>query len=62
MLSTLFGVVAVLGGLWGMHLWFGDMVHFFKGMLPMSLFFAGIIAIIAGISSSSKPPSGPKKA
>ena len=30
-----------------MRTWFGDLVHFLKGMVPVSLFFAGIIAIIA---------------
>ncbi len=61
MLSSLFGVLAILGGLWGMKTWFGDLVHFLKGSVPLSLLFAGIIAVIAGLSSH-KPPPGSKKA
>jgi hypothetical protein len=62
MLSILFGLIAVLAGLYGMRIWFPDLIHFFKGLLPVSLFFAGIVAIIAGMSGSAKPPTGSKKA
>jgi hypothetical protein len=62
MLSAIFGLGAVALGLWGMWLWSVDLIHFLKGVLPISLFFAGIIAIIAGLSNlSSKTPPGSKK-
>ena len=63
MLSAIFGLGAVVLGLWGMWTWGTDLVHFIKGMLPISLCFAGIIAIIAGLSNLSpkNPPPGPKK-
>ena len=62
MLSLFFGLLAILAGLWGMWNWSGDLIHFLKGMVPISLFFAGLIAIIAGMSSlSSKPPPPSKK-
>ena len=60
MLSAFFGVLAVLAGLWGIQTWFGDLVHFLKGIIPISLFFSGLIAIIAGLAPKA-PPSGPKK-
>jgi len=64
MLSLLFGLLAVAGGLWGMRHWFREMIYFLKGMVPISLFFAGFIAIIAGLSrsNSKQPPAGSKKA
>jgi hypothetical protein len=63
MLSAIFGLGAVVLGLWGMYTWGLDLIHFLKGMIPISMFFAGIIAIIAGFSSlsSKRPPSGSKK-
>ena len=63
MLSAIFGLGAVFLGLWGMHIWGVDVINFLKGMIPISLFFAGIIAIIAGFSnlSTKRPPSGSKK-
>jgi len=62
MLSFLFGLIAVLLGALGMRMWNAEWVSFLKGMIPMSLFFAGLIAIIAGFASlTSKPPHGPKK-
>jgi hypothetical protein len=62
MLSAIFGLGAVALGLWGMWTWSVDLIHFLKGLLPISLFFAGIIAIIAGLSSlSPKTPPDSKK-
>jgi len=62
MLSLFFGLVAVVLGLWGSCLWTADLLHFLKGMFPISLFFAGIIAIIFGLArSSSRTPPGSKK-
>ena len=63
MLSALFGLAAILLGLWGMWIWGIDLIHFLKGMIPISLFFAGLIAVIAGLSNLSpkNPPPGSKK-
>ena len=60
MLSILFGCVAILLGAWGMWWWRADLAAFFRGWVPISLFFAGIIAIIAGTAPKA-PPSIPKK-
>jgi hypothetical protein len=60
MVSILFGILAVLGGLWGICNWSGDLIHFLKGLVPISLFFAGIIAIITGMSGPSKPSTSKK--
>ncbi len=62
MLSFLFGLVAVLCGIWGMRVWNVELISFLRGMLPVSLFFVGILAIIIGFASfSTKPPSSHKK-
>ena len=60
MLSAVFGLLAVLLGLWGMFTWGSDLIHFLKGIIPISLFFSGLIAIVAGLAPKA-PPSGPKK-
>jgi hypothetical protein len=51
MLSTLFGIVSMTAGLWGMWIWRHEFVFFLKGFLPVSFVFAGLVAIIVGISS-----------
>ena len=49
-------------GLWGMWTWNVAFLHFLKGMLPVSLFFAGIITIIFSFArSSARTPPGSKK-
>lgn len=58
MVSIAFGVLAVLAGLYGMKIWSSETLHFLKGLLPISLFFAGLIAIIAGASRSSTRRAG----
>ena len=60
MVSVLFGLFAIGLGLIGMFSWPGDLVHFMKGMIPISLFLAGVIAVIAGLSSQGKRSSREK--
>ena len=62
MLSVFFGIAAASLGLWGAWTWNVDLLHFLRGMLPVSLFFSGIIAVIFGLARSSrKTPPGSKK-
>jgi hypothetical protein len=62
MVSAVFGVILSALGLWGVFRWSAELVQFLKGMFPISLVFAGVIAIVAGISSfSTKTPPGAKK-
>jgi len=62
MLSTFFGIAAIVLGLWGVSAWTTELLSFLKGMIPISLVFAGIIALIAGLSRLNTPhPAGAKK-
>jgi hypothetical protein len=61
MVSLVFGIFAVVLGIWGMWVWRVDLIYFVKGMGPLSLFLAGVIAIIAGISSRVAKPSSRDK-
>jgi hypothetical protein len=54
-LSAVFGFIAILLGLWGVQSWSGDLWHFLKGIVPVSLVFAGLIAIIAGLAPKAPP-------
>jgi hypothetical protein len=49
--SIIFGLGAMLLGIWGLMRWQTDFLRIVRGFLPISLVFAGIIAIWAGISS-----------
>lgn len=50
MMAVIVGLVFFVGGLWGMLHWFPAFLVFLKGMIPVSLFIGGIVAIIAGFS------------
>lgn len=61
MISFLFGMVSIALGVWGVLVWHGEFITVLKGLLPVSLFFAGIVAVISGLAGSSgKPPVHPK--
>lgn len=60
MVSVVFGILAVILGVVGIHRWTGDLIHFLKGMLPVALMISGFIAIVAG-GSSRKRKSSPKE-
>ncbi len=51
------GLIAVLLGLWGMFHWAGEFLIIIKGLIPVSLVFAGIVALIVGLSAKSSSPS-----
>jgi hypothetical protein len=64
MLSALFGLITILLGLYGMWRWHAELLAFLKGIGPMSLVFAGIVALVAGLSRISPvkaPPSSKKE-
>ncbi len=50
MASVAAGLLAMILGLVGLWVWRWDFARFLKGMIPLSLFLAGLIAIIAGLS------------
>ena len=50
MTAVLVGLVFFVFGLWGMIHWFSEFMLFMKGMIPISLFVGGVVAIIAGFS------------
>ena len=56
MLSAFFGVVAAALGFWGVWIWRHEFVQFLKGMVPISLFMAGILALIIGLASVLTKP------
>ena len=51
MLSVFFGLIALILGLWGLKTWPGLFVDSMKGILPVSLAFVGLVAVIAGFST-----------
>ncbi len=48
------GLLATLFGLYGIFIWNKEFCFILKGLLPLSLLCAGIIAILAGIHSFKK--------
>ena len=56
MISMLFGIVAAACGLWGIFTWWNELLLLLKGLLPISLFFSGIVALIVGVSRLNAPP------
>jgi hypothetical protein len=55
MLSIIFGLVAVTLGLSGVWLWHRDFMVVMKGLFPVSLLLAGIVAIIVGAANLTSP-------
>jgi hypothetical protein len=60
MISTIFGLASVALGFWGICAWSSEFLIVLKGLVPVSLFFAGIVAVIVGLSRLSAPPPPPK--
>ena len=51
-LAILFGLIAVAGGIWlAVAVWWQEFYELVFGFIPPILFFGGLIALIAGISS-----------
>jgi hypothetical protein len=51
-LAILFGLIAVVGGAWlAVAVWWQEFYELVFGFIPPILFFGGLIALIAGISS-----------
>jgi len=60
-ISALFGIIAMALGLWGTVVWRHEFLTMVRGLLPVSLFFAGLVAVITGLSGAlAKPSSKPK--
>lgn len=54
MLSVLMGLTCSMLGLWGLWTWRLEFIFLLKALLPISLVFAGIVAIIAGLANRSR--------
>ncbi len=51
-LAILFGLIAVAGGVYlAVYVWWQEFYELVFGFIPPILFFGGLIALIAGISS-----------
>lgn len=58
MLSILIGIFALIIGIWGSMVYLENFIYCLKGIFFPSLFFVGIISIIAGVSTLfEKKPS-----
>jgi uncharacterized membrane protein HdeD (DUF308 family) len=51
MISLFLGIIAFIGGLFFLVNTWEQFINFLYGFLPISIVLAGLIAIIAGISS-----------
>ncbi|MFN0118295.1 MAG: hypothetical protein ACKVQC_08425 [Elusimicrobiota bacterium] len=51
MTAVLIGIVFIFLGIWGMISWSSEFIVILKGFLPLSLFFGGVVAVMAGVSS-----------
>lgn len=64
MLSFVIGVAVAAAGLWATMRWWAELEIVVKGLLPFCVFLAGIVAMIAGLSSLGSrrvPPVEPEK-
>lgn len=59
-LSVVIGSIVALLGVWGLINWWDDFLLLLRGSVPVMLVFAGIIAVIAGLSEI-KDEKAPKK-
>ena len=59
-MAILAGLMAVFAGIWGMIHWAADFTVVLKGLIPVSLVFAGLVAVIVGVSAKSASPSNKK--
>ncbi|MBF0560736.1 MAG: hypothetical protein HQL37_01720 [Alphaproteobacteria bacterium] len=44
------GLLAVALGLWGMTVWWWDVVDLLRGLVPIVLILVGVLALAAGVS------------
>jgi len=51
MTSVIVGLLLVLGGLWSIDLFLGELIVVLKGTVSLVLLSSGAIAVIAGVSS-----------
>ncbi len=51
MLAVIVGLVFSISGIWGIVVWWPEMVMVFKGLVPFMIFVGGCISIVAGITS-----------
>lgn len=51
MMSIFWGFGAFLIGLLGLWHWHAEFWYLLKGLMPLSICFAGIVAVAAGLSS-----------
>ena len=56
MLSAVAGMAVCLAALWGVFHWWSDFLTMLRGLAPLSFFFGGLVAVIAGISSLKSKP------
>ncbi len=54
MIAIIFGAAAIAAGVYGIHHWSGYLVVFLKGTVPVSILCAGVVAVLAGLSSLRK--------
>ncbi len=59
-MAVIAGLISILLGVIGLRLWVGDFFIVAKGLLPVSLLFAGFVALIVGLSSKAAPSSEKK--
>ena len=50
MISIFLGMIAAAAGFWGVFVWWNDFLVMAKGLLPVYLFFAGLVAVVVGLS------------
>ncbi len=61
MISLLFGLASAALGLSGLWIWRAEFLQFLKGVLPVSLLFAGVVAVLAGLSGVIAKHQAPKQ-
>lgn len=54
MLSALIGLVVSIIAFFGLIMWWNEFLIIFKGFIPISFIFGGIVGIISGISGWRK--------
>jgi len=59
MMSAFFGFLFAVAGLWGLWRYSDELLAVLKGLLPLSFFLGGLIAVVIGLTSLKS--SGGKK-
>ena len=52
MIVACFGFVAMMLGAWGMWTWREAFIGFLQGFFPVSVFFAGLVALLMGLTDT----------